>query len=92
MESESLNKRAFPNVAQIFNVHFAHSKSWVRRQTFATLCAKLVTQYVLPPETFARDVMPHFLDLSWDPVANVRLAVAKTLANNILKNGKFKFF
>ncbi|XP_044734109.1 serine/threonine-protein phosphatase 4 regulatory subunit 1-like isoform X2 [Chrysoperla carnea] len=89
VESESLNKRAFPNVAQIFNVHFAHSKSWVRRQTFATLCAKLVTQYVLPPETFARDVMPHFLDLSWDPVANVRLAVAKTLANNILKNEYF---
>jgi serine/threonine-protein phosphatase 4 regulatory subunit 1 len=70
---------------------FAHSKKWKRRQTFALLCYKLLSSKALPPEQFASEIMPHLLDLSWDPVANVRLVVAKTIAQHIIPNGKTSF-
>ncbi|XP_023712564.1 serine/threonine-protein phosphatase 4 regulatory subunit 1 isoform X3 [Cryptotermes secundus] len=63
---------------------FAHSKRWIQRQTFALLCSQLVTKRILLEELFARDILPHLLDLSWDPVPNVRLCVARTLATNIM--------
>jgi serine/threonine-protein phosphatase 4 regulatory subunit 1 len=69
---------------------FAHSKKWKRRQTFALLCYKLLSSKALPPEQFASEIMPHLLDLSWDPVANVRLVVAKTIAQHIIPNEYFK--
>lgn len=62
---------------------FAHSSRWNRRQTFALLCSQLVSQCVLPEEMFAVNVLPHLLDLSWDLVPNVRLAVARTLSGDI---------
>lgn len=65
---------------------FAHSSRWNRRQTFAHLCSQLVTDRVLVDDMFARDVLPHLLDLSWDPVPNVRLAVARTLSQDIMDN------
>lgn len=68
---------------------FAHSKQWKRRQTFALLCSELLVAQAIPLEQFATDVMPHLLDLSWDPVANVRLVVARTIANNMITNGNF---
>lgn len=68
---------------------FAHSKRWVRRQAFAHLCSSLVSSGALPPEKFATDVMPHLLDLSWDPVPNVRLAVSRTIARNIIVHGNY---
>ncbi|XP_031341308.1 serine/threonine-protein phosphatase 4 regulatory subunit 1-like isoform X1 [Photinus pyralis] len=68
---------------------FAHSKRWKLRQSFALLCSKLLTSCALPPEQFANEVMPHFLDLSWDPVANVRLVVARTIAQHIITNEYF---
>lgn len=52
------------------------------------LCAEFLSAEAVPPELFASDVMPHLLDLSWDPVANVRLVVARTIANHIIINGK----
>jgi len=68
---------------------FAHSSRWNRRQTFAHLCSQLVTERVLADDMFARDVLPHLLDLSWDRVPNVRLAVARTLAQDIMGNQYF---
>ncbi|KAJ3665913.1 hypothetical protein Zmor_001377 [Zophobas morio] len=68
---------------------FAHSKKWKRRQTFALLCNRLLASKALPPEQFATEIMPHLLDLSWDPVANVRLVVAKTIAQHIIPNEYF---
>lgn len=68
---------------------FAHSKKWKRRQTFALLCSELLKEQALPPEQFASEVLPHLNDLSWDPVANVRLVVARCLAKQVVTNGKF---
>ncbi|XP_018571086.1 serine/threonine-protein phosphatase 4 regulatory subunit 1 isoform X2 [Anoplophora glabripennis] len=68
---------------------FAHSKQWKRRQTFALLCSELLKEQALPPEQFASDLLPHLNDLSWDPVANVRLVVARCLAKQIITNDYF---
>nr|CAD7256167.1 unnamed protein product [Timema shepardi] len=68
---------------------FAHSKRWSRRQTFALLCSRLVSEHVLPEKHFARDILPHLLDLSWDRVPNVRLAVARSLSQDILSQKYF---
>lgn len=71
---------------------FAHSSRWSRRQTFALLCSRLVQSDSLTDDMFARDVLPHLVDLSWDPVPNVRLAVARTLSVHIMENRKSNFF
>lgn len=68
---------------------FAHSRQWNQRQTFALLCHQLVTKRILSEELFARDVLPHLLDLSWDSVPNVRLSVARTLATNIMAQREY---
>jgi serine/threonine-protein phosphatase 4 regulatory subunit 1 len=68
---------------------FAHSKQWNQRQTFALLCSQLVRNQVLSDELFARDILPHLLDLSWDSVPNVRLSVARTLAADIMAQRKY---
>ncbi|CAH1106535.1 unnamed protein product [Psylliodes chrysocephalus] len=68
---------------------FAHSKKWKRRQTFCLLCIELLKEEALEPEQFMSEVMPHLLDLSWDPVANIRLVVARCISNYILKNEYF---
>ncbi|KAF5289965.1 hypothetical protein FQR65_LT11712, partial [Abscondita terminalis] len=68
---------------------FAHSIQWKLRQLFALLCSALLTSRALPPEQFACEVMPHLLDLSWDPVPNVRLVVARTIAEHIVTHEYF---
>ncbi|XP_063232805.1 serine/threonine-protein phosphatase 4 regulatory subunit 1-like isoform X2 [Bacillus rossius redtenbacheri] len=68
---------------------FAHSTRWGRRHTFALLCSRLVAERVLPEDQFASDVLPHLLDLSWDRVPNVRLAVARTLSLHVLAQRYF---
>ena len=66
---------------------FAHSNRWNRRQTFALLCSHLTVKHVLLEEIFAKDILPHLLDLSLDPVPNVRLSVARTISTNIMSQG-----
>lgn len=67
---------------------FGHSKNWKRRQTYATLCSELLTNDSLSMEQYSTDVLPHFMDLSWDPVANVRLVVAKIISKDLVSNSK----
>lgn len=68
---------------------FGHSKSWKRRQTYAMLCSELLTNTSLSMEQYSSDVLPHFIDLSWDPVANVRLVVAKIISKDIVSNSTY---
>lgn len=67
---------------------FAHSKNWKRRQTYALLCADLLTFNTLSTERFSNEIMPHLIDLSWDPVANVRLVAARIICKQIVTNGE----
>lgn len=85
---QTLTSRLLINLAE----KFAHSKRWKWRQSFALLCSKLLIAEALSPEQFSSEVMPHLLDLSWDPVANVRLVVARTISQHIVTNGKSKDF
>lgn len=73
------------NLAEVF----AHSILWKLRQLYALLCSKLLASRALSPEQFALVAMPHLLDLSLDPVPNVRLVVARTLAQHIVTNEYF---
>lgn len=69
---------------------FAHSTQWARRQSFAFLCSSLMKTPVLPDDMFARDVLPHLLDLSWDGIPNVRIAVARTLSCDVATHRKYR--
>ncbi|XP_075228687.1 serine/threonine-protein phosphatase 4 regulatory subunit 1-like isoform X2 [Lycorma delicatula] len=85
----SSDVRLLNNILVELAEQLAHSTHWNRRQTFALLCSRLVSQHVLPEETFATNVLPHLLDISWDAVPNVRLAVARTLYTDIAYNHYF---
>ncbi|KRT85871.1 HEAT domain-containing protein [Oryctes borbonicus] len=78
-----------PRLLIILAERFAHAKRWKRRQTFALLCSDLLANNAIPIDLFASDVMPHLVDLSWDPVPNVRLVVARTLSKQIITNPYF---
>ncbi|XP_074026001.1 serine/threonine-protein phosphatase 4 regulatory subunit 1 isoform X3 [Leptinotarsa decemlineata] len=67
----------------------AHSKKWKRRQTFCLLCIELLKEEALSTELFASEILPHLLDLSWDPVINVRLVVARCISQQIMENEYF---
>ena len=62
-----------------------HSTHWARRQTYAVLCGEVVKlkeseeKTVYSPTSFSTELLPHLLDLTWDKVPNVRLAVAKVV-------------
>jgi len=61
------------------------STHWARRQTYAVLCGEVVKvkesddKTVYSPSSFSTELLPHLLDLTWDKVPNVRLAVAKVV-------------
>ncbi|KAK3929056.1 Serine/threonine-protein phosphatase 4 regulatory subunit 1 [Frankliniella fusca] len=80
-----LLRKLLPQLAQ----EFANSTRWERRQAFALLCSHLVSGRILGGDQFAREVLPYLLDLSYDRVPNVRLAVAKTVASDIMAHQFF---
>merc|ERR1712113_167312 len=49
------------------------------RQTYAFLALKLFDEQALDHAQYAQDVLPSLLDLSYDKVPNLRLAVARVL-------------
>ena len=64
-----------------------NSSHWARRQTYVVLCGEVAktglseekTKY--SAQSFSTELLPHLLDLTWDKVPNVRLAVARVVAN-----------
>lgn len=63
---------------------YAHSKTWRFRHTFALLCSVLLKEQAMGSEDFASILWPHLLDLSWDPIPNVRILVAKCIVENLV--------
>ncbi|XP_068989925.1 serine/threonine-protein phosphatase 4 regulatory subunit 1 isoform X2 [Neodiprion pinetum] len=63
------------------------SVKWTRRQTYGILCSQLITNGAITADRFSKEMLPHLIDLSWDTVPNVRLAVARTLARNVATRG-----
>ncbi|XP_066603921.1 serine/threonine-protein phosphatase 4 regulatory subunit 1-like isoform X2 [Prorops nasuta] len=63
------------------------TNNWMRRQMYAILCERLISSDAITGEKFSEEMLPSLLKLSWDKVPNVRLAVARTMAQDILAKG-----
>ena len=61
-------------------VSLAKETLWTHRQTFATLSLRIHSVSALSQAHFVAELLPQLLELSEDRVANVRLAVARTLS------------
>ncbi|XP_034947613.1 serine/threonine-protein phosphatase 4 regulatory subunit 1-like isoform X2 [Chelonus insularis] len=57
---------------------------WNFRQTFALLCASLITKEAISGEKFAKTLLPELLEYSKDAVPNVRLVVVRTLTTQVV--------
>lgn len=57
----------------------ANAGRWVHRQTFAVFTQKLFEDASLDHEKVSNEILTPMLDLAWDNVPNVRLAVAKAV-------------
>uniref|UniRef100_A0A8C7CFK8 PP4R1 phosphatase n=1 Tax=Oncorhynchus kisutch TaxID=8019 RepID=A0A8C7CFK8_ONCKI len=69
-------------------VRFCHCPKWVGRQAFAFICQAIVEEDCMPMDQFAQHLLPSLLSLSLDPVANVRVLVAKALRQSVMEKGK----
>uniref|UniRef100_A0A8C9YBI5 Phosphatase 2A Regulatory Subunit A helical domain-containing protein n=1 Tax=Sander lucioperca TaxID=283035 RepID=A0A8C9YBI5_SANLU len=67
------------NFINELTVRFCHCPKWVGRQAFAFICQAIVEEDCMPMEQFGQHLLPSLLSLSSDPVANVRVLVAKAL-------------
>uniref|UniRef100_A0A3Q2X856 PP4R1 phosphatase n=1 Tax=Hippocampus comes TaxID=109280 RepID=A0A3Q2X856_HIPCM len=67
------------NFISVLTVRFCHCPKWVGRQAFAFICQAVVEEDCMPMDQFSQHLLPSLLSLSSDPVANVRVLVAKAL-------------
>ncbi|XP_076622614.1 serine/threonine-protein phosphatase 4 regulatory subunit 1 isoform X2 [Colletes latitarsis] len=82
--NERLVTTVFQELKCILGVY---ARKWVGRQTFAYVCAHLITNNAISGDRFSREMLPHLLKFSTDEVPNVRLAVARTLSKNVTPMG-----
>ncbi|MGH0187658.1 UNVERIFIED_CONTAM: hypothetical protein FKN15_026067 [Acipenser sinensis] len=71
-------------------MRFCHCPKWVGRQAFAFICQAVVEEDCMPMGQFAQHLLPSLIALSADPVANVRVLVAKALRQTVLEKAYFK--
>uniref|UniRef100_A0AAY4A8C5 Putative WW-binding domain-containing protein n=1 Tax=Denticeps clupeoides TaxID=299321 RepID=A0AAY4A8C5_9TELE len=76
------------NFANELVLRFCHCPKWVGRQAFAFVCQAIVEDRSMPMDQFAQHLLPSLLSLTSDPVANVRVLVAKALRQSVVENGK----
>uniref|UniRef100_A0A674AN84 Serine/threonine-protein phosphatase 4 regulatory subunit 1-like n=1 Tax=Salmo trutta TaxID=8032 RepID=A0A674AN84_SALTR len=72
-------------------VRFCHCPKWVGRQAFAFICQAIVEEDCMPMDQFAQHLLPSLLSLSLDPVANVRVLVAKAMRQSVMEKAKSAF-
>ncbi|KAF7658060.1 hypothetical protein LDENG_00018090 [Lucifuga dentata] len=78
------------NFIKELTVRFCHCPKWVGRQAFAFICQAIVEEDCMPMEQFSQHLLPSLLSLSSDPVANVRVLVAKALRQSVMEKAHFK--
>ncbi|XP_034021921.1 serine/threonine-protein phosphatase 4 regulatory subunit 1 isoform X2 [Thalassophryne amazonica] len=78
------------NFINELTVRFCHCPKWVGRQAFAFICQTIVEEDCMSMEQFSQHLLPSLLSLSSDPVANVRVLVAKALRQSIMEKAYFK--
>uniref|UniRef100_A0A8C5GWW6 WW-binding domain-containing protein n=1 Tax=Gouania willdenowi TaxID=441366 RepID=A0A8C5GWW6_GOUWI len=79
------------NFINELTVRFCHCPKWVGRQAFAFICQAVVEEDCMPMEQFSQHMLPSLLSLSSDPVANVRVLVAKALRQSVMEKGEPQF-
>uniref|UniRef100_A0AAQ5WZT4 WW-binding domain-containing protein n=1 Tax=Amphiprion ocellaris TaxID=80972 RepID=A0AAQ5WZT4_AMPOC len=72
------------NFINELTVRFCHCPKWVGRQAFAFIC-QVLEEDCMPMEQFSQHLLPSLLSLSSDPVANVRVLVAKALRQSVME-------
>uniref|UniRef100_A0A674PAV3 Protein phosphatase 4 regulatory subunit 1 n=1 Tax=Takifugu rubripes TaxID=31033 RepID=A0A674PAV3_TAKRU len=77
------------NFINELTVRFCHCPKWVGRQAFAFIC-QVLEEDCMPMDQFSQHLLPSLLSLSSDPVANVRVLVAKALRQSIMEKAYFK--
>lgn len=65
----------------------ANSSKWVERQEYVLLCERLVMDCSIPFDVFTKEMLDYMLDASHDKVANVRLAVARSITRTFWSIG-----
>ncbi|KAK5614764.1 hypothetical protein CRENBAI_018727 [Crenichthys baileyi] len=78
------------NFINELTVRFCHCPKWVGRQAFAFICQAIVEEDCMPMDQFSQHLLPSLLSLSSDPVANVRVLVAKALRQSVMERAYFK--
>ncbi|CAL1609580.1 unnamed protein product [Knipowitschia caucasica] len=78
------------NFINELTVRFCHCPKWVGRQAFAFICQAIVEEECMPMDQFSQHLLPSLLSLSSDPVANVRVLVAKALRQSVMEKAYFK--
>ncbi|XP_019760688.2 serine/threonine-protein phosphatase 4 regulatory subunit 1 isoform X4 [Dendroctonus ponderosae] len=71
---------------------YAHGTKWRMRQTFVLLCTEILKREALSPQDFASaetGMLSDLLELSWDPVVNIRLGVANCIVKHLITNDYF---
>ncbi|XP_011880997.1 PREDICTED: serine/threonine-protein phosphatase 4 regulatory subunit 1-like isoform X1 [Vollenhovia emeryi] len=63
------------------------AKKWIHRQTYALVCAHMIRNDAITGEKFSKEMLPCLISLSCDRVPNVRLAVARTIATDVIAMG-----
>lgn len=64
-----------------------NTKKWIHRQIYALVCSHLIRNGAITASMFSKEMLPYLIGLSVDRVPNVRLAVARTLATNVVGMG-----
>ncbi|XP_028044967.1 serine/threonine-protein phosphatase 4 regulatory subunit 1 isoform X2 [Monomorium pharaonis] len=63
------------------------AKKWIHRQTYALICSHLIRNDAISGDKFSKEMLPCLINLSVDRVPNVRLAVARTIATDVIAMG-----
>ncbi|CAG2101590.1 unnamed protein product, partial [Medioppia subpectinata] len=72
------------------NSQLAESSKWIQRQTYILVCDQLIQNESIPTELFIDKMLQHLLNLSDDNVPNIRLVLARTLANTFWPIAQFR--
>ena len=66
--------------------HLMNLFAWLIR--YAHLCRHILDDCCVNLERFAHDFLPSLITLGNDPIPNVRISLAKSLAENVIHIGK----
>ncbi|XP_072751644.1 serine/threonine-protein phosphatase 4 regulatory subunit 1 isoform X5 [Anoplolepis gracilipes] len=64
-----------------------NAKKWIHRQIYALVCSHLIRTDAITGNKFSNEMLPCLISLSGDRVPNVRLAVARTMAIDVIGMG-----